>query len=142
MFGVVFTAARTVLRWQKVHAIQVEDCLVWLATVFYICFVSLYIAVFPVYDRVSKVGAGELAPYPSIVHDSYFMLACLFSAQLLFWSTLWTIKLSLLFWFRRLIQGLPKYTLLWRCIAGFTLLSFVACVVTQFASCKSVSAVR
>ena len=85
------------MRWKKVHSIQVEDYLVWLATVFYVCFLSLYIAVFPVFEKVVFASTGVLPPYADIIKDSYYMLACLFASQLLFWSTLWTIKLSVLF---------------------------------------------
>jgi hypothetical protein len=140
IIGLLFTLTRTILRWQKLHRAQIEDYLVWLATAFYVSFISLYIAVFPVFERVVQAGSNIIPPYETLERDAYYMLACLFASQILFWATLWTIKLSLLFWFRRLTKGLPKYSLIWKIIAGFTGLSFVACVVTQFTSCRSISA--
>lgn len=131
---------RSVIRWLKVRAVQTEDFFVWLALAMFISFGVLYLKSLPIYSTLMEVAAGHMPPYATLADDSDFMLRCFFAIQMLFWGTLWAIKFSLLFLFKRLTLGLPRYNLIWYVITGFTGVSYVLCVVTEFTSCKSIHA--
>jgi hypothetical protein len=53
-------------------------------------------------------------------HDVF---KCFFAAHCMFWATLWLIKFSLLFVYRRLLVGVYKgYSIVWRAIVAICLL--------------------
>ncbi|KAH9209050.1 hypothetical protein DL95DRAFT_478545 [Leptodontidium sp. 2 PMI_412] len=113
----VFVALRTSARWFKTRQIP-----------------------FAAEDVFMLIGAGLLAPHATFLHDLSVMLKEFFAVQFFFWSTLWCVKLSLLFMFQRLTTGLPTYTRVWWAVLTFTILTYVGCAVSQFTSCSSMHA--
>lgn len=65
------------------------------------------------------------------------MLKEFISVLIFFWLTLWAVKASLLLMFRKLTTGLPFYERLWWYVMGFTIVTFVGCVISDFTSCSS-----
>jgi hypothetical protein len=74
-------------------------------------------------QKVYGVINGDIAPYLTMAQNTMIMSKMIFVAPCMFWATLWCIKLSLLFLYRRLLVGLHKiYTVVWWVIVGLYLL--------------------
>lgn len=132
-----FTVARFGIRAGKRRFWIIEDVTVGLA---WACFTAMsigYICVTPAVYRISAVGNGEIAPYPTLKDDSEFLVKIFFPNTLLLWTTLWLVKFALLLQCRRLIDRLHSYIIIWRCILGFTAIVYIGCITTEFTSCRS-----
>ncbi|EFQ30669.1 uncharacterized protein GLRG_05813 [Colletotrichum graminicola M1.001] len=88
----------------------------------------------------TKVAAKDpLAPLPlppdEFVARTIAALKLMFSQMLLFWTTLWAAKFSILFFVRRLITGLPRYIRAWWACFVAVLLLYLACILSNFLTC-------
>ena len=107
----------------KPKRLTVSDYLVFFAFSCYATMCALYITLSPYMQRLYDFINGRSPPYPEMEQENAKMTKMIFAAPCLFWMTLWSIKGSLLFLYRRLLAGLPKgYTAIWWCIAGICLL--------------------
>jgi hypothetical protein len=123
--------ARIGLNILRPRRLTVSDYIVFIAFAFYVAKCALYIALSPYMQRVYAVSNGEIPSYPGLLHDRVLMAKMVFIAFCMFWAVLWSIKLSLLLLYRRLLVGLSqRYNIVWWCIAGICL------VVSQHQSAK------
>lgn len=60
-----------------------------------------------------------------------------FAVTLFFWTVLWSVKFSLLLFFRRVILH-TDWLKAWWAICIFTVLTYVGCVISQFMSCDNI----
>jgi hypothetical protein len=117
----LFVAARIVItqivrpkRWQA------QDWFIYSAYVLFVIMTVLYIIVMPKLYRITSVLEGELEPYPAMLDDTNFMIRIFFTTSLLFWCILWTVKMSFLVLYKRLIEGLHDiYIKLWWGVVAF-----------------------
>lgn len=140
VLAVVIVIVRTGTRWWKAHSFQAEDYFIWFALASFISMCAIYLAAYPTLYGALAVAAGEEPPWATMESDLVAMLHLFFAVQFLFWTTLWSVKFSLLWMFRRLTLGLPLYGRIWLAITIFTLITYLACVVTEFTSCSSMTA--
>lgn len=138
----VAVALRTAARWYKTRHIPVaaEDVFMYSALTSFVVMCSLYLDVLGTLYNVQAIGAGAMPPYASLLADLSAMLKEFFAVQFFFWSTLWSVKLSLLYMFQKLTKGLPFYTKIWWGVLAFTVLAFIGCAISQFTSCSSMHA--
>ncbi|KND91971.1 hypothetical protein TOPH_03282 [Tolypocladium ophioglossoides CBS 100239] len=54
----------------------------------------------------------------------------------LFWTVLWSVKASFLAIFYRLVKPFPTHRRLWYCVAVFTSLAYIGCVVASALTCS------
>lgn len=101
---------------------------------------ALYLAAMPTFYNAMAIEAGLMAPYASLEKDLVALLKEFFAVQIFFWLTLWSVKWSLLFMFRRLTEGLPLYTKIWWGVLAFTVLTFIGAFISEFTSCSSMHA--
>jgi hypothetical protein len=115
-----FTVIRTVLRFtHRKGGLQIEDVFVMLSWSFFIALAVMYIVVTPPLYRVDRaIGTGVL--YPTMEDDALFMIKIFFANTMVFWIVLWSVKLSLLFLYRRLFEGLPDQMRWWWSVFVFT----------------------
>jgi hypothetical protein len=131
----ISVVARTGARLFKQQDIGTEDYFCWLALSCFLTMCGLYLTILgPVY-LMEAVGKGLEAPPADFLDQVRFLMGRFYAIQLLFWITLWSVKLSLLFMFRRLLIGLPIYNRIWLGIVIFTVLAFVGCEISQLLSC-------
>jgi hypothetical protein len=133
---------RTGARFFKTRQIPLasEDLFIYMALCSFAIMSALYLATMPTFYNVEAIEAGLMQPYASLEKDLVVMLKEFFTVQIFFWLTLWAVKWSLLFMFRRLTEGLPLYTKIWWGVLGFTVLTFIGCVISNFTSCSSMHA--
>ncbi|KAJ6440052.1 CFEM domain-containing protein [Purpureocillium lavendulum] len=138
----VFVVLRTGARWYKLRTIpfEMEDVFMYAAIASFAITSALYLATIPTFFNVMAITAGEMQPYPSLPDDLVVMLREFFVVQLFFWLTLWAVKWSLLFMFKRLTDGLPLYNRIWWAVLVFSILTFIGCCISNFTSCSSMHA--
>ncbi|KAI9777321.1 MAG: hypothetical protein M1839_008929 [Geoglossum umbratile] len=138
MIGVntVFVIARTFARYTKLRKLQLEDIMMFLALAFFLSMAGVYLLVLPPLYRVIDVSAGTKPLYPAFFKDAYLIIKGFFATTMLFWATLWAVKVSLLLLFRRLMVGLTHYMRLWWALLAFTMITFVGCIVSEVLSCE------
>ncbi|OAA70646.1 hypothetical protein ISF_02620 [Cordyceps fumosorosea ARSEF 2679] len=113
--AIVFVLMRTGARWYKLRKVpyQMEDIFMYFALASFILTVALYYATIDAFFKVTAIAEGRAQPYTGLSDDLVAMLKEFFVVQFFFWSTLWAVKWSLLFMFKRLTEGLPLYTQIW-----------------------------
>lgn len=103
----------------------------------------MYLKIIPIFyglpELMPKVLSGELT-MAQVEPEMITLMKYFFSVQIFFWLTLWAVKWSLLFMFRRLTEGIQVYERIWWAVLVFTVLTFIAVVITNFTSCSSMSA--
>jgi hypothetical protein len=109
----MFIIARFFARWYKVWRFQAEDFLMLLAFAFFLAMTIGYVVLIPTLYRVTAVEQGLAPPYATIADDALFMIKIFFCNSMLLFLTLWAVKFSLLFLYRRLMTGLPKQMRWW-----------------------------
>ncbi|UPX10669.1 uncharacterized protein EKO05_0001312 [Ascochyta rabiei] len=75
-------------------------------------------------------------PADEFIGRTQTSLKLMFSQMLLFWTTLWAAKFSILFFFRRLLNGLPRYIKAWWACFTMVLLLYLACMLSNFLTCR------
>lgn len=119
-----FTIARFAVRWtqaQRKWEFQVEDAICLFSWISFLVMAILYIVVTPVLYRVdTAVSTGDV--YPTMLKDALFITEIFFANTIIFWIVLWSVKLSLLFLYRRLFVGLPDQMRYWWAVLVFTVL--------------------
>jgi hypothetical protein len=138
----VFVLMRAGARYFKTRKLPMasEDIFIYLALCSFAIMCALYLAAMPTYYNVEEIAAGLKAPYASLETDLVALLKEFFAVQIFFWLTLWCVKWSLLFMFRRLTDGLPMYTKIWWAVLGFTIVTFIGAFISEFTSCSSMHA--
>ena len=97
-----------------------QDAIIYLAYTLYLILAVLYIIVTPILFRLTAVGEKRLKPYSTLKDDHKFMVKVFFCNTLLFWFILWTVKLSFLILYKKLMEGLHNvYIKLWWAVVTF-----------------------
>jgi len=97
-----------------------QDAFVYLAYTLYLVMTIMYIIVTPILFRLTAVGEKRLKPYATLKDDHKLMVKIFFVNTLLFWCILWTVKMSFLVLYKRLIEGLHNvYIKLWWAVVVF-----------------------
>jgi hypothetical protein len=138
--AIIFVIARSACRWWKLHTFETEDFFNWTALTFYLAMSGLYMHVLPILYFSQAVAAGTAAPTADLLERVADMLKSFFAIQMMFWLTLYMVKFSLLWMFRRLAIGLPVYMRIWIGITVFTFLTLVGCIISEITSCSSLTA--
>lgn len=98
---------------------------------------SLYIVDLPYLYTLMDWLEHPSAPTQQIVWSYTMMMRLNWAVTLFFWAALWCVKLSLLLFFRRVISQIRHWMRAWWFILGFTVVTFLGCVISQITSCDS-----
>ena len=88
--------ARVVVHVYKRKSFEAQDFFIYFAYVAFIAFWSLYVSFLGPLRRVNGLTKGTVQPYPTVLDDLGFMARRLWSAQLVFYLSVFSVKLSLL----------------------------------------------
>jgi hypothetical protein len=129
-------------RWYKIRKVpfQMEDIFMYCALASFAITCALYLSTIPTFFQTMAVKQGLEEPWSTMEQDLVVMLKEFFVVQFFFWLTLWAVKWSLLFMFRRLTDGLPIYNRIWWGILVFSVLTFTGSCISNFTSCSSMNA--
>jgi hypothetical protein len=125
----IFVACRTYLRYRKFHRMFADDAFVFVAwTLMLVTSVLWQICAHDMYLN-SAVARGVQMPPPDFVNRSEGFLKITVAIFFFFYSILWCIKLSFLFFFRRLYINMGRWMKLWWTTFVITVATWAVCVV-------------
>jgi hypothetical protein len=154
----LFLIARSIARWYKVWSFQVEDGFMLAAYIFFMAMSICYLDITNRLFHLLAVVNGEDPLYPNIITDTVTVTKFFFANTNLLWATLWSVKFSFLFLYRRLMKGLPGHLRWWWAIVVFCIVvmpfslksnliyplmpqkTFIGCVISSITSCSSMYA--
>ncbi|KZM18437.1 hypothetical protein ST47_g10396 [Ascochyta rabiei] len=117
----ILTALRVFTRWHSQRQVFADDHFVFFG---FLTLTGLTVVITRVLPQFYLAGAYTAAmmqdpttpmplPADEFIGRTQTSLKLMFSQMLLFWTTLWAAKFSILFFFRRLLNGLPRYIKAW-----------------------------
>lgn len=116
----VFIVARAALQVSRRKPVEMSDGFIYFSFALYIALWTLYFFVVPPMFRVYAVVDRVKPPYKTMADDAATMLRLITAAQMCFYTLLFSVKLSLLALYRKLLAGLPSmYRKIWWCILAF-----------------------
>jgi len=105
--------------WRR-KAMELQDYLIYLAFALFLALSICYLVNISTIFDISKVLVGSLEPWPTFQSDFVLNVRIVFVTTVLFWLTLWSVKLSLLALYKKLLEGLPRvWTRLWWAVFTF-----------------------
>jgi len=126
----VFVFARSVVQVYMRRRLEAQDYLLYVAFVLFLTMTISYLVIFPRVFMIARVSVGALEPGPTFQDDMIIYVRMMFVTTTLFWISLWSIKLSFLSLYKKLLEGLPKvYMRLWTAVLAF-------CVIVSFPVCN------
>ncbi|KAK4496855.1 hypothetical protein PRZ48_011304 [Zasmidium cellare] len=141
ILGIVVTsvvgALRAYVRIAKQGRLHEDDFALFFGLALYITLCALYMADIPYLYSVMGWLSGHTEFSQKIVADYTQMMRFNFAVTMFFWAVLWSVKISLLLFFRRVILN-TNFIRAWWVIMMFTILTFIGCVISQFTSCDSI----
>lgn len=120
------------------NKLEIDDYLVYFALALLIIMCAMYQSIAHIMFVIDSydVPAGGQPPPPSFIKGAELFLRMQFAIIILFWTTLWTVKLSFLVFYKRLFKkGQARTIFWWRLVTAFVVLTYVGCWATQLASC-------
>lgn len=138
-FAVLFTTLRTAIRIHVFHRLFADDACVYFAVMILITLGVLYNHAIPVVYKIERAVYGEVIYSPNFKEQVEFFLKLQFSIIILFWTSLWAVKLSFLIFYRKFLGRLRGYMIWWKLTFVFTVLAYLGCQATNLKSCTPIS---
>jgi hypothetical protein len=127
-----------VFRHDDIHNVYVyiaSDACVYLALVTLISMAILYSLIMGDIFEIDRVTAGQEKPNPGFLQRGNLFLRCQFALICLFWTSVWSVKVSILLFYKILFSKLRSFKICWWLVLGFVGATYLACWGTQLASC-------
>lgn len=122
-FATIIAIARAVIRVHIFHNVFLDDYFFFLAFLALVCSHGLFYYIEPLVYR-----ANDVLDYEMYYHENYYKIVqMVYSAEILAWTTIFSVKLSFLLYFRTLIKRIHGLKVLWWCVLFFCIP--VACMV-------------
>jgi hypothetical protein len=110
---------RVVLRVDRKITIQWDEIWLFLGYLLFMIVTSVYINKTSLLFRLLDVQEGRLAPYPSIGIDAFEVQKIFFFTSPGLWLTLWSVKFSLLAFYKKIMVGVKLYVGFWWVVLGY-----------------------
>jgi hypothetical protein len=143
----LFVGLRTIARWLATHKVALQDGFCWLGYITFLGYTITYIPILPEIKTMQmlitndpKLSKEDMAEF---IQSGYGdMMSSIMGIQVLFWTTLWCVKGSLLIMFRQLVYRVPLYGKIWWGVVIFTILGYIGCIISQFTACHDMKNIR
>ena len=133
----VFVSLRIAVRWRQNHIFLSDDYWIMWA---WACLLTMAILQTEQLDAlwyITYLAAGRIQYIPEeMVEQNYQLTRWQFPIIKLFWVVLWSVKASFLAVFYRLVKPFKILRISWICVAVFTGLAFVGCVIASTLTCS------
>lgn len=134
-----FLIFRLSVKLRSFHKFYADDYLVTFAWAAFLGFAVLWqTKVSTLYEQYA-VLSGKAIPTAGFPERIAALAHSLIPLSILFYTCLWTVKLSVLLLFRRLVTKVRRQRIWWWCILVVTVLSWVACIADINYKCTSKS---
>lgn len=142
VLGSVMLIPTAYLRWKHKRLREIEVIFIVAGYLFFLAYEMLLLRIQPLVYRLSYVGLGLKPPYPTILDDRNKVVVLTISSTIVFFTALWCIKISLLFFIRQLMKGLPDELRWWTIVLIYTIATWIYCFLITLMSCGGPSAIR
>ncbi|KAH9882528.1 hypothetical protein J1614_000764, partial [Plenodomus biglobosus] len=133
----LFVLARAVLHIWKRRSFELPDFFIYLAYALFVSLWSCYFIVTPPMFRVYAVVGGQAKPYATMMEDAAKMLRFITAGQMCFYTLLFSVKMSLLTFYRKLLAGLPTiYKKIWFGVMFFCILAWLGSALSSVFTCN------
>ncbi|KAL8906929.1 MAG: hypothetical protein Q9171_006062 [Xanthocarpia ochracea] len=137
--AILFTFFRFTIRSYVLKKLLWDDIAVALATLINLSLAVMYRYIIPIMFELDKVANGEEPVTQAFLTRAVIFLKLQFAIIVLFWTTVWVVKISFLIFYRQLFTGLPEHMLGWWLTSGFTAMAYLLCWAFQLGSCVPIS---
>ncbi|KAJ5834641.1 hypothetical protein N7447_000667 [Penicillium robsamsonii] len=136
----VLIVIRTYVQYQNSKQLFLNDYWIFLAMICHIATAIVFqFAMSPMYE-VASIGARLKTPTAGFMDRASLYLKLQYAADLLIWTTLWSVKFSLLFFFWRLFDSVnSSIKMFWWIMCGITASTWMISVVMQEFACDPTS---
>ena len=110
---------RTVLRAGNKTSVRWHDGWLFVGYLFFIAVSSVYVAKAGLLFRLSALQEGQIAPYPNLGEDDLEAKYTFFFTNPGMWVTLWSIKFSLLAFYKKVMVNISLYTKMWWVVLAY-----------------------
>jgi len=137
--AILFAIIRTAIRLRVYRHLFADDGAVYLALTILVSMGVMYQIITPTMFELERLLTPGAVPSANFVQEAALFLKLQFAIIILFWTTLWAVKLSFLLYCRTLFAGLPNQLLWWWLVSVFAGMAYLGCWATQLASCAPIS---
>ena len=109
----IAAAARAIIRIHQLKIVHADDYFCLVATAALIAGAGLFYAFIGILYTVHAISEGKTIPPPNFVQEIEHAASQAQIAELLCWTTIFSIKFSFLFYFRALVNRLHKMEVWW-----------------------------
>ena len=131
----IFVFIRIIARIRAFKKLYMDDALVIFALTLALVRAILWQIFAKDMFQMMAVASRRQLPGPTFIADSEGYSKASTAVIVLYYSTLWAIKISFLIFFRRLVKNVRRQELLWWPVFGFTIATYFACIGTIQYSC-------
>jgi len=137
--AILLTIIRTAIRICVYRRLFADDGAVYLALTILVSMGVMYQIITPTMFELERLLTPGAVPSANFVQEAALFLKLQFAIIILFWTTLWAVKLSFLLYCRNLLAGLPNQLFWWWLVSVFAGMAYLGCWATQLASCAPIS---
>lgn len=134
VLGSVILLPTIYIRWTQRRFKELEVAFVAAGYVFFLAYELMLLQAMPRVYRIDN-AAREKVTYPEMKNDHKTFVVLLTGSAIIFFTQLWSIKLSLLVFYRRLMTGLPAHLRWWKAVLIFTIVTYIYSFITTLMSC-------
>ncbi|KAF3398193.1 hypothetical protein F1880_005673 [Penicillium rolfsii] len=140
VLALVFVIIRTHTQYRTNKRLFINDYWIFFAILCHIATAIVYqIATPPMYE-LTYIGSGLRLPTEGFMDRASLFLKLQYAADILVWTTLWSVKFSLLFFFWKLFESVnSSMRLFWWVMCGVTASTWIVSVVLQEFACDPIS---
>jgi hypothetical protein len=122
IFTTIFVLARAIVQLFKRRTMEVQDYIIYAAYMLFLVMTICYLIMAPKIYKIADLTNGLIPPWEGVQDDIIFYMRMMLVTTSLFWIALWSVKLSLLALYKKLMIGLPLiYIRLWWAVLSFCL---------------------
>lgn len=137
--AILFAIFRFAIRY-TLRKLLYDDLAVAVAWLLLLSLAIMYKHAIPIMFELDKVAKGEEMLTQSFLRvRAPTFLKLQFAIIVLFWTTIWTVKISFLIFYWSLFTGLEDHRRGWWVVAGFTALGYFLCWAFQLGSCVPIA---
>lgn len=135
----LFAFLRFIIRLYALRKLLEDDVAVIVALLLLLSLAIMYRYATPIMFELDRIAKGNEMLTPDFLPRAAVFLKLQFAIIVLFWTTIWVVKISFLIFYRTLFTGLPEHMLGWWIASGFTAVAYLLCWAFQLGSCVPIS---
>ena len=137
--AILFAIVRFLIRLFALKKLLPDDFAVAAALVVLLSLAIMYEYATPIMFELDRITKGLDPSTPEFLPRAAVFLKLQFAIIVLFWTSIWVVKVSFLLFYRTLFTGLREHMVGWWLATGFTTIAYLLCWAFQLGSCIPIS---